>query len=266
MALIYRKFIYPQCKLTNHLFLAGTGILLCIFNFGLLAYHSLIAVSVSYALLNTLKGTILTTASFAFHMSYLLLGYYYTSTETYDITWTMPHCVLTLRLIGLAFDVADGERPANELSAANKKTCLNRRPSLLEIAGYTFFPSCFLVGPQFSFRRYDSFINKEFDQYTGFTSAGLQRGGVALIYLVINVIGSGYFPDSYLISNDFTARHGILSRWVILGLWGRITLYKYISCWLLTEGATMCFGTYEPCGISFIFGLIRYFPSTVCPS
>lgn len=31
---------------------------------------------------------------------YLLAGYYYTATEEYDIKWTMPHCVLTLKLIG----------------------------------------------------------------------------------------------------------------------------------------------------------------------
>ena len=31
---------------------------------------------------------------------YLLAGYYYTATEEYDIKWTMPHCVLTLKLVG----------------------------------------------------------------------------------------------------------------------------------------------------------------------
>lgn len=31
---------------------------------------------------------------------YLLAGYYYTATDEYDIKWTMPHCVLTLKLIG----------------------------------------------------------------------------------------------------------------------------------------------------------------------
>lgn len=32
-----------------------------------------------------------------------------TATNDYDIKWTMPQCVLTLRLIGLVFDVADGK-------------------------------------------------------------------------------------------------------------------------------------------------------------
>lgn len=32
---------------------------------------------------------------------YLLAGYYYTATGEYDIKWTMPHCVLTLKLVGM---------------------------------------------------------------------------------------------------------------------------------------------------------------------
>lgn len=35
-----------------------------------------------------------------FMQSYLLAGYYYTATDEYDIKWTMPQCVLTLKLIG----------------------------------------------------------------------------------------------------------------------------------------------------------------------
>ena len=38
--------------------------------------------------------------SFLFNMGYLLIGYWYTESEGYDICWTMPHCVLCLRLIG----------------------------------------------------------------------------------------------------------------------------------------------------------------------
>lgn len=77
----------------------------------------------------------------------------------------MPHCVLVLRLIGLAFDVADGELPEEQLSSENKKTALKTPPSLFEIASYTYFPASFMVGPQFPFRRFDQFINKDFDKY-----------------------------------------------------------------------------------------------------
>ena len=45
-----------------------------------------------------------------------LSGYYVNATRDYDITWTMPQCVLCLRLIGLAFDIWDGTKPKESLS------------------------------------------------------------------------------------------------------------------------------------------------------
>lgn len=42
----------------------------------------------------------LLSSSAYFAQFYLLAGYYYTATQEYDIKWTMPQCVLTLKLIG----------------------------------------------------------------------------------------------------------------------------------------------------------------------
>lgn len=154
----------------------------------------------------------------------------------------MPHCVLTLRLIGLAFNIADGQRDESHLSAAQKKLLVKNKPSLLEVAAFTYFPASFLVGPQFSYRRYLSFINKEFDKHDGYMAAGAKRAAVGLCYLIVNVVGSGYLNEKYVISSDFSANHGILMRMILVALWARITLYKYISCWLLTESVAICFG------------------------
>ena len=44
------------------------------------------------------------TSSILFQMAYLCTGYLFTQSTGYDITWTMPQCVLCLRLIGLAVD------------------------------------------------------------------------------------------------------------------------------------------------------------------
>ena len=37
-------------------------------------------------------------------MGYLLAGYWFKESGGYDINWTMPGCVLCLRMIGLAMD------------------------------------------------------------------------------------------------------------------------------------------------------------------
>lgn len=48
--------------------------------------------------------------SFTFCSAYLLWGYYVTLSEEYAFEWTIPQCVLTLRLIAVSFDVYDGKR------------------------------------------------------------------------------------------------------------------------------------------------------------
>lgn len=120
---------------------------------------------------------------FVKHTLFSNTGYYTTSTQDYDIKWTMPQCVLTLRLIGLAFNLWDGQKREvrnaiffiillsrslrgititmlqEELSDSQKRFALKERPSLLEIAAYAYFPGAFLIGPQFSMRRYLDYIN-----------------------------------------------------------------------------------------------------------
>lgn len=191
--------------------------------------------------LRTLQGTALIAVSFCFHMAYLLVGYVLNSGDTYSICWTMPHCVLVLRLIALAFDVSDGQRPDEELSSENRKSCLAQTPTLVELYAFALFPATVLIGPQFPMRRYASFVNKEFDQYTGHVEAGLQRGAIGLGYLALNQLGGAFISDAYLQSDAF-AELSLVYKWLALGVWAKFTMYKYISVWLLGEGAATCFG------------------------
>lgn len=41
---------------------------------------------------------------------YLVAGYYFVCGEDYDISWATPHCVLTLRLTGVVYDLYDGQQ------------------------------------------------------------------------------------------------------------------------------------------------------------
>ncbi|KAA0703141.1 Lysophospholipid acyltransferase 5 [Triplophysa tibetana] len=99
-------------------------------------------------------------SSFTFQMIYLLMGYYYTATDEYDIKWTMPHCVLTLKLIGLALDYYDGGKEPSQLSKDQKSAALSSPPSLLEVFGFSYFYGGFLVGPQFTLRNYQKLVSE----------------------------------------------------------------------------------------------------------
>ncbi|XP_005180676.1 lysophospholipid acyltransferase 5 [Musca domestica] len=244
IALIYRFLIQPQSsKPVHHIFFSLCGFGLCFFNYGLNTYHSLVCIWITYLLVRLLRNspTQLVGVNFIFHMIYLLTGYYFTESNEYDILWTTPHCVLTLRLIGFAFDVADGVKPREKLSKDQLECNLEKVPSLLELMAYAYFPGSFLIGPQFPYRRYQRFINGEFMQYKGYVRTGLIRLCLGLVYLLIRQVGAMMLPDNYFLTDAYR-NQAYLWRLIYLGLWGKFSLYKYISCWLLAEGALMCLG------------------------
>ncbi|KAH8373378.1 hypothetical protein KR009_004577 [Drosophila setifemur] len=248
VAAFYHKFIANiNDKTLHHMFFAGCGAALCYFNYGYDAYHSLLGIVITYLLVLFLrrKTTVFLITNLVFHMGYLLLGYFYTASNEYDILWTMPHCILVLRMIGFGFDVTDGLKDGSALSRDQKETALKEPPSLLELLAFAYFPSGFLVGPQFPLRRYQAFINGRFREHEGSLDAGLRRFGAGLFYLIVCQVGLRYLPDSYFLTPEF-ANVPFVKRIYLLGFWAKFSLYKYISCWLLTEGALICIGlTYK---------------------
>jgi lysophospholipid acyltransferase 5 len=80
--------------------------------------HGSICILVTFIVTRLFKGTLASTIFlFVFQLGYLVVGYFALNKDTYDISWTMPHCVMTLRLIGLAMDVHDGQKnPVNHKS------------------------------------------------------------------------------------------------------------------------------------------------------
>jgi len=229
------------------MFFAGCGAGLCYFNYGRDTYHSLVAILTTYFLVLLLrkKAQIFLAINFVFHMTYLLLGYFYTSSNEYDILWTMPHCILVLRMIGYGFDITDGLKEESQLSKEQKETALKEPPSLLELLAFAYFPSGFLVGPQFPFSRYQAFVNGQFRQHEGSLEAGVRRFAAGAFYLIVCQVGLRYLPDSYFLTPEF-AEVPFIKRIYFLGFWAKFSLYKYISCWMLTEGALICIGlTYK---------------------
>jgi len=111
------------------------------------------------------------------------------------------------------------------LSKDQKLTAINKIPSLLEVAGYTFFPASYMVGPQFPLSRYLQMVNGtlkpevilvtikirrhlQINIFQGqekpeCVTPGLLRGLLGFTYLGIYQVGNIYFKDDYLISAQF---------------------------------------------------------------
>uniref|UniRef100_A0A915JXS8 Lysophospholipid acyltransferase 5 n=1 Tax=Romanomermis culicivorax TaxID=13658 RepID=A0A915JXS8_ROMCU len=232
----------------QYVYFVSTGVSLFLFNYGQShdIYHSLICIIFIYFVLQFLAGTMLSVIlAFLFLMSYLLLGYYYTAQGDYDLSWSLPQCILTLKLIGLVWDVFDGRRN-EELSDEQKKTALKDIPGLLEIAAYVYFFSGFLVGPQFPLVRLRSLVNGEFDDpETGFprknTFQCLHRLILGFIYMALYVILYGKLTEDYFLSDQFKAQN-LLWKCLLACIWFRLIISRYIACWLAVEGSCILVG------------------------
>ncbi|XP_074654931.1 lysophospholipid acyltransferase 5-like [Tubulanus polymorphus] len=247
LSLIHRYTLYGKTPFIQHVYFALFGFSFMYFNFGIDAVNSIVNVLAVYLILRFIKDRKLCVGIiFFFNIVYLTLLYYLTATKEYDIKWTTPHCVLCLRLTGLVFDIYDGTKPEHELTSEQKPTALRKLPSLLEIFGHMFFFGGALVGPQFPMTRYLDFINgtlldKKSNDLPRCVVPGLQRLGVGIALVSFYQIGSIYFPDDFLVSDRFDE----LSLWkklAFVSLWAKLTLYKYVSCWLISEGSCIVIG------------------------
>ncbi|KAI8384492.1 MBOAT, membrane-bound O-acyltransferase family-domain-containing protein [Radiomyces spectabilis] len=261
-----------------------TGLGLAFFFNGFSIIHSLITVSVSYGMCyaaDQVNNRRLAVAGvWVFNALYLLLGYYYMASEEYDISWTMPQCILCLRLMGFSFDFLDGaqsikmagpEKAKNDTEVregvvrptADKRspsslplsfdvdTPLRQLPAFQEVMAYCYFPSAFLVGPQFSFSLYRKWLNRamytrksvdlEEQQEKAQITYVWRSVALAFIYLSLQQTVGASYPTSYLTTDAFAALP-FYKRMFIFMLSGKFVFNKYLGVWLLTEGACAYFG------------------------
>ncbi|XP_028836972.1 lysophospholipid acyltransferase 5 isoform X2 [Denticeps clupeoides] len=245
-ALIYRRFVFHRSPFVIHLYHTLSGLALAAFNFGSQVYHSALCILVQFLLLRLMGKTVTAVlSSFIFQMTYLLMGYYYTATDEYDIKWTMPHCVLTLKLIGLSFDYYDSGKDPSQLSAEQKKSVISKVPTLMEVCGFSYFYGGFLVGPQFTLNSYLKLVSKELSDCPGQLPnsiwPAMKRFGLGMLCLVIFTLGGPYYPDSYYLTDEYEAQP-FWYRCVFILLWAKVNLYKYVSCWLIAEGVCILSG------------------------
>lgn len=73
---------------------------------------------------------------------------------------------------------------------------------------------------------------------------GLTRLSLGIMYLTIFQVGCSFFTEAYMLSNEFY-QHSFIRKCFYLALWAKCHLYKYISCWLITEGALITFSKYK---------------------
>ncbi|KYO22324.1 lysophospholipid acyltransferase 5 [Alligator mississippiensis] len=245
-ALFQRCFLFQKEVYLIHLYNTLTGLSIAYFNFGAQFFHSLLCVLIQFLILRLMGRTVTAVCTtFCFQMTYLMAGYYFTATEHYDIKWTMPHCVLTLKLIGLAIDYYDGGQVVEVLTPEQQRFAVRGVPTLLEVSGFSYFYGAFMVGPQFSMTDYQKLARGEMtdvpSQRPNSFVPALKRLTLGLIFLVIYTLLSPYVSDEYFLSDKFLEQ-SFWFRCFYMLVWGKVVLYKYVTCWLVTEGVCILIG------------------------
>jgi len=215
-----------------------------LFNFGWQVYHSLIGVVCAYLICKFMGGTAASVIlAFVLFMGHLLWGYWYTATDAYDILWTMPQCILAIRMIGLITDLYDGRR--SKISGDTAETALKDCPSFLGIAAFTYFFGSTFVGPQFSLRRFRDFVNGHYDEpyVRGPLNRvpSLQRLFLGSAYMFGHIFLYMIYPTDYYLSEKFKV-DSIFTKYVYMLIWFRIILLRYQAVWLIAEGSCILSG------------------------
>jgi lysophospholipid acyltransferase 5 len=272
IALIYRIALLRPLKtkwapFIRNLYIVITGLSLSYFFNGSDIIHSLVTTIGTWLICysgDLIGNRKLSCAlSFVFNFTYLLVGYYVTATDDYDINWTMPHCVLCLRMIGFSFDFMDGEKylksstpvDPEKKTDEDKKVDSNKNtvpqsngsttkqpisfeknvqlptlPPLIEIIGYAYFFGAFLIGPQFSFHLYRKLITMSLYPDANKIPIGsfkctLKSILLGALYLGVQQIAVMYFYTSYLLTKEY-ASMSFIKRLAYMWMAGKFAFTK----------------------------------------
>ena len=246
--LVYRRLVARLPSSAQHLYFIVTGVLAGWFVIGWDIKHSLAAILATFLILAAAGGTLVSVIlSFVFNFGYLLVGYYFTESEGYDICWTMPHCVLALRLIGLTFDCYDGDRGRrlgqDTLSRDQQRTALAELPSLLQMLSHNFYLGGYFIGPQIQMRKFQQFVSPSYSATLPGSPLryGLARLGLGLAYLLLHLLGSVHLSSDWPASQHFIQLPFLL-KLALLPFWCKLVLAKYLSMWLVAEGVCVISG------------------------
>ncbi|KAI8088853.1 MBOAT, membrane-bound O-acyltransferase family-domain-containing protein [Halteromyces radiatus] len=262
---------YQPTASDRNTFILITGLLLSVSFSGWTVIHSLVTTALSYGIClfvgESLQNRVAACALvWVTNAIYLLGGYYYMATDEYDISWTMPQCILCLRLMGFGFDYMDGGNKVNSkpgTTVSNNSlpmsfdidTPLYTLPPFEQVMAYCYFPAAFLVGPQFSFSLYrrwvdnPNFLGKTVTDWDE-TYKAQRRYMVrclllAIFYLGMQQLVGASYPSSYLLTSEYQQLPFLRRCWTFL-VTGKFIYNKYLGIWLLTEGACALFGiTYD---------------------
>ena len=254
---VYSKlYTNSPCSYTTKYFLLTCfGIIIGCYNFGPDFTRSLLTVlSVYMTFCFTSSASVILFLTIVISMGHLLYGFWLNLllSEEYHYNWTLPHTVLTLKLIAVAFDYYDGQfdpKEVNDVKVQPKlwtsnANFLEKKPSLMQLFAHSYFPASVIGGPQFSLRHTVKTVEDklEVSDYDIITEAApsFTRG---LVLLLVAALASIFFPITNLSNGNFMTNKNIWINpfiYFLISIFGRCAVYIFIWSW--AESGCLVFG------------------------
>lgn len=251
LMVVYNLALVRQPRIVKNLYFLATGLAIGHFNFGIQIGHTILTTVIVYILMSVVRNkTIAAWLVFIFATCYLLTAYWMLASKTYEFAWTIPQCVLTLRLIAVAWDVADGKRleklkkdqdVKDPQEVVKNPEALAAVPSLLDLLAHTHFPGAFLVGPQFCLKRYQDFVIEKHSFLSRTVLPALICLMKGVTYLAVCQVGAAFLPHEYMLQADFE-KQSFWYKFTYMAASMKFVLCKYLGIWLIAEGSCIMSG------------------------
>ncbi|GJQ81851.1 hypothetical protein Trydic_g9878 [Trypoxylus dichotomus] len=233
----------------------GAGLVVVLIVSGVHIIHSLVTYLINAIIILLVNKRKCHLVSFTFSFLYL---FFFRSTVYFGIPYPPAHTnlvqmIMTLKLVGLAFEVNSSYQLKKKRDTANKTVeekledeTNDINPSLLDIFHYTFNYIGVLTGPYYRYRTFRDYFNLPFAESSPWKDATIQKIVYVPIYATLFLLSTSIWPLSYALTEEFDTERSWLYRfWYIWPTFFMFRMRIYIGIVLSECVCTMAgFGAY----------------------
>uniref|UniRef100_A0A1B6C1Y2 Lysophospholipid acyltransferase 7 n=1 Tax=Clastoptera arizonana TaxID=38151 RepID=A0A1B6C1Y2_9HEMI len=233
-------YIFRQIKDNNNRkwLASSVGFLIVLIVSGKHILHPIFCMIINSLIIKYCNKRSIHVFSFAFTFMYLL---FFRTTVYFGIPYPPSHTnliqmILTLKLVGLAYEVHDSQMAAKEKDltddSSNFEMESNRIavPSFVDVFHYTFCYMGVLTGPYFKYRMYCDLFNTPFADNAPCLQAMLERMRPVPFWALAFLISSYIFPLKYALSDEFYIDRSLLYRlWYLYPSFFNFRMRMYIG-------------------------------------
>ncbi|XP_063223459.1 lysophospholipid acyltransferase 7 isoform X1 [Bacillus rossius redtenbacheri] len=197
------------------------GLLLVFVVSGFHIVHPLICTLINALIIVNMDKTTCAKYSFAFQFGYLA---FFRTTEYFGIPYPPAHTnlvqmVLTLKLVGLAFEVQDTAvakakaRDKSEDSDTNiQEVAASVSPGFMDIFHYAFTHVGVLTGPFYTYRTYNDWLHTPFSDHAPCFEETLRKLKWLPLFLSLFLTATYFYPLQYAKSDEFYSERSFWYR------------------------------------------------------